>query len=52
MTLEQMKLDRRDFTHDEEYDPLDPTRSKQLAGVDVRLKSQKHYLGGQNMQGG
>ena len=29
MTLEQMNLDRKDFTHDDEYDPLNPTQMKQ-----------------------
>ena len=28
LTLEQMNLDRRDYTNDFEYDPLNPTQAK------------------------
>ena len=35
LTLEQMNLDRRDYTNDFEYDPLNPTQAKQRDNVNI-----------------
>ena len=37
LTLEQMNLDRKDYTHDFEYDPLNPTQAKQRGNVNIQL---------------
>ena len=47
-----MKLDRKDFTYDNEYDPLNPTQSKQKGGVDIQLQAQKHYMDNSTSVGG
>ena len=39
MTLESMNLDRKDFGHEHEYDPLNPTQSKQRDGVNIKLQA-------------
>ena len=52
LTLEQMNLDRKDYTHDDEYDPLNPTQMKQKQNINLELQAQKHYLDKQNAVGG
>ena len=44
MTLESMNLDRRDFTNEEEYDPLNPTQQRRKDGVNIQLQEQRHFM--------